>query len=862
MSKLAKALTAAAGNAGGESLYVEDVFSTYLYEGTAETNVIENGIALGDSGEGGSILLEAQADGLEIAQSTDFDFGTGDLTCEAWVWLNDTDEAYRSIFGFDISGGLLFQVYQMKLDFGVRLTSSLLSTATLSANTWNHLAIVRSSGTSYLFINGTLDSTSTTHSSRDFSNLSDALIGDYSKNITNFNGRISNLRVSNTARYTSTFTVPTSALSSDANTVLLIGQDDSPFTDNSSSSHIAVPYGNPEESTFGPFDAAEAGAGGLVWIKSRTSGDSGQGWHTLTDSERGSGQLYTNSTDAQYNAPAERTVYLNSNGFSVSSGDIYHTNNSGTDYASWTFRKAEKFFDVVTYTGNGTAQTVAHNLGSVPACILVKKTSGAESWAVYHQSLGKDYWLILNDTSAKIADFPGNYTWNNQNPTSTSLFFGGSGNVNQSGDTYVAYLFASDAGGFGDDGDESIIKCGSFTVDGSGYSPNVELGFEPQWILMRPATTTGAWVIVDTMRGWVNNGTAADDANLRPNAADAEAVNDIGWPYSTGFYAGYRGSPGAEWIYIAIRRPMKTPESGTEVFSPIASTSTPPTTSYTVGFPADLLLQGFRTYGLSARTNTRLTGSSAYLETAQTNSESSGFGGEWDLQDDYAQATGVSTGLISYMFKRATGFFDVVAYTGNGSASGQVINHNLGVTPEIIIIKGRSNSAREWHTYVSSQGQDKALFINSSGAEQANTVLVGGTINSTQYELKVDFGNVNGNGETYISYLFATLAGVSKVGSYTGTGSNVDVDCGFSAGARFILIKRSDSTGDWYVYDSVRGIVAGNDPYLLLNTTAAEVTSTDYIDPLSSGFTVTSSAPAALNASGGTYIFLAIAQVT
>ena len=85
------------------------------------------------------------------------------------------------------------------------------------------------------------------------------------------------------------------------------------------------------------------------------------------------------------------------------------------------------------------------------------------------------------------------------------------------------------------------------------------------------------------------------------------------------------------------------------------------------------------------------------------------------------------------------------------------------------------------------------------------------------------------------------------------------MDCGFSAGARFILIKRTDSTGDWYIWNSLTGIVAGNDPYLLLNSATIEVTNTDYIDPLSSGFTVTSSAPAALNASGGSYIFLAIA---
>jgi hypothetical protein len=120
-------------------------------------------------------------------------------------------------------------------------------------------------------------------------------------------------------------------------------------------------------------------------------------------------------------------------------------------------------------------------------------------------------------------------------------------------------------------------------------------------------------------------------------------------------------------------------------------------------------------------------------------------------------------------------------------------------------------------------------------------------------------GLVSENGRTFVVYLFATLAGISKVGNYSGTGNAINVDCGFSAGARYILIKRTDSSGDWFVYDTARGIVSGNDPYLLVNDSAGEVTNTDYIDPLNSGFTVTSSAPTGLNASGGTYIFLAIA---
>ena len=126
------------------------------------------------------------------------------------------------------------------------------------------------------------------------------------------------------------------------------------------------------------------------------------------------------------------------------------------------------------------------------------------------------------------------------------------------------------------------------------------------------------------------------------------------------------------------------------------------------------------------------------------------------------------------------------------------------------------------------------------------------------------YANTNHNGIGMIAYLFASLDGISKIGTYSGTGSNIDIDCGFTAGARFVLVKRTDGSngqhvGDWYLWDTTRGIVSGDDPYLLLNSTAVQVTNTDYIDPLNAGFTVNSSAPAALNASGGTYLFLAIA---
>jgi hypothetical protein len=594
-----------------------------------------------------------------------------------------------------------------------------------------------------------------------------------------------------------------------------------------------------------------AGEGGLVWFKRRSTART----HILIDTERGkTSYLQSNETVAAETGITNTITSFNSDGFSIS--DQQDINGNAETVASFTFRKAEKFFDVVTYTGTGSQRTVSHNLGSVPRMMIIKKTNGTGGWWVYSKdwvdansgSLGVA--LNLSNSDAGLTGYDTDFFWG-ANPTDSVFSVGTYNGTNGNNDTFVAYLFASDAGGFGDD-DENIIKCGSYDAN---LGEVVNLGFEPQFIIYK-STASGAWRMADTMRGWTANDTNTIK-QLFPNLTNAESDNTFARPTPTGFIINQSGG-GQKHIYIAIRRPMKTPESGTEVFNP---TTAAVHTDITNNFAADLWF-GNNTSGDGGNNAhtfaSRLTGLK-WLQTATTSAESTTSNTfYWDSNTEFTNNQ-FGGSRVEYFLKRATGFFDVVAYTGNGSGSGQVINHNLGVTPEIIIIKGRSNSGRQWHTYVASQGQDKALFIESNGAEQANTALVGGTINSTQYELKVDFGNVNGNGETYISYLFATLAGVSKVGSYTGTGSDLNVDCGFSAGARFILIKRSDSTGDWYFWDSARGITAGNDPYLLLNTTAAEVTNTDYIDPLSSGFTVTSTAPAGLNASGGSYIFLAIA---
>jgi hypothetical protein len=602
-----------------------------------------------------------------------------------------------------------------------------------------------------------------------------------------------------------------------------------------------------------------AGEGGLVWVKSRS--DSGAGNNHTLRTEGLSGLQFTNSTSAAQGSASD-LITSTSSGFSVNTGFAggtwYYTNGPSTPYASWTFRKAEKFFDVVTYTGDDTNRTIAHNLGSVPGCIIVKKTSGSASWNVYHRSTGNTNVLFLNLTDAFAAD---STRWNNTTPTATEFSLGTSDQVNQSGATYVAYLFAHDAGGFGDAGTDSVVKCGSYTGNSATEGPFIDLGWEPQFLLLKAAGSTSPWVVVDNMRGLGATGgpyVLADTVNTEAATVDFWRANATGFQIREA--AGLNQS-GVSYIYIAIRRgPMKTPTDATEVFNAVTQSTTG---TFTAGFPVDLVFSLRRDAVTSTGgTGSRLTGNDKFLRLKYlaTDAEATAtnvwnFGSNTEFYQNLTAGSGVE-----HVFRRAPGFFDVVAYTGTNTSGQNAVSHNLGVTPELIIYKVRTGPATTgWYVYAQPLGVAKYLVLNTTAASYSYSLSNGVSPTATAFYTTPGDSATSASGYTYIAYLFATLAGVSKVGSYTGTGTTLNVDCGFTAGARFILIKRTDSTGDWYVWDTARGIIAGNDPYLLLNSTAAEVTGTDYIDPLASGFQITSTAPAAINASGGTYIFLAIA---
>ena len=587
-----------------------------------------------------------------------------------------------------------------------------------------------------------------------------------------------------------------------------------------------------------------AGEGGLVWIKHR-SGSLSSIQHALYDTSRGPNKTLQSSGAQSELTTTDTVTSFGSSGFTLGADATYGTVNfnSSQNYVSWTFRKAPKFFDVVTWTGNGSGgATVSHNLGSTPGFIVYKATTSTGNWFVYHRSLGTSGSLTLNTTDADPGY--GRVTA----VSSTSFTTDGTGNA--SGVTYVAYLFAHDAGGFGDDGNDNVISCGSFT---SGSTVN--LGWEPQWVLFKRSDSAQTWLIADNMRGL----TTSSNAHLYPNTSEAEYSNTFFYvaPTATGFEA--KTTVGGTYIYIAIRRgPMKTPTDATKVFS--AVTKSVDNTFTSTGHVVDLLIESKRTSVNTTYqhlTLDRLRGTNA-LTTFSTAAEYAGVVSDWSSSSTgfnatnfYAPATG---DYLFWSFRRAPGFFDVVAYTGTGAA--RTVAHNLGVAPELMIVKSRT-TARNWQVYF---GNNLAGLILNTTIFAQNSPDYWNDTSPTATVFTVGQGlNVNESGAGYTAYLFASCPGVSKVGSYTGTGTTLDIDCGFTSGARFVLIKRTDSTGDWYVWDTARGIVSGNDSYLLLNSTAAENTSTDYIDPLSSGFQISSTAPAAINANGGSFIFLAIA---
>lgn len=597
--------------------------------------------------------------------------------------------------------------------------------------------------------------------------------------------------------------------------------------------------------------------GFLTWIKNRDIATD----HVLFDSERvGSVYEWIYSND-NHGEQDTADIFKNptSTGFTVKmdtvGSGVGRTNPAGSqEMCAWTFRKAPGFVDVVTWTGDsGSSRQISHSLGSAPGMIMIKRLNGYTDWAVYHRSIGAGKFLCLNSNVGEEASTD---VFGNTEPTSTHFTVGNHGRTNANNDTYIAYIFAHDAQSFGTNSDESIIKCGATSSISNNSTTTVDLGFEPQFILLKSIDVEERWLLLDTMRGLHSN-INAQQLRADSGAAETSAFNSAKIT-STGFSVENFTGGTTQFLYMAIRRPHKPVTAGTEVF----------TASYANGgtYPSFNSNNHTIDFGIYRRPNvtedwyttSRLTGNK-YLHTNEPDTES-GSAINYDYQ--YGFTDSASSDYFAYMFRRAPGFLDVVTYEGTGSA--RTIPHNLNATPSVVLIKSR-DTGFNWYWQHYALGADTTMQLNNGESKGTHGQVFNSTLPTSSVFSVGELGATNNNGDNYIAYLFGDLDGISKAGVYTGTGNEIDVDCGFTTGARFVMIKRVDGTpgtpdqGDWYVWDTTRGINGSSEPFLKLNTDDPQVTTTDYIDPLISGFKVTASGQADTNAAGGEYLFLAIA---
>ena len=605
-----------------------------------------------------------------------------------------------------------------------------------------------------------------------------------------------------------------------------------------------------------------SGEGGLVWIKRRTGSSENSG---LFDTVRGAGKWLVSNSTAAESTDMNRVSAFNNNGFSLGSDNM--VNNSGHRYVGYTFRKQKKFFDIVTYTGTGSARTVAHNLGSVPGAIIVRKLSGT-AWAVYHRGVNggtnpEQYQTELNGSAASYTDAG---IWNSTAPTSTHFTVNTAGETNSNGAEYIAYLFAHDEAVFGYKGNNSVIKCGNYTGNGSSNGPDVNVGWEPQWLLVRRTNANEDWMIFDHMRTSERQDMWLDDYRPNNSSGEGDGAGGDSQPYlnwtSTGFKlssnTGHTNGSGDNYIYIAIRRPDgavgELPTAGTQVFTPVYDSAGAPLFK-TPNHYVDMSLQKNSNYATGSSATWNVVNRLRSNEIVQPDSSNAEFWNQYhvfDYQNGESNFTGGSGVRFSWNWKRYAGF-DVVYYKGTGVQ--QWINHSLNQKPEFFVVKCVDWSSGGWRAYHKDLPSGHLLRFDVQGELNDPAGFgAGDPTSKTQFRVNNDHHTNSSNGWQFIALLWSSVDGISKVGSYNGTGSSLDITTGFQP--RFVILKRISGNGAWFVLDTVRGWASGNDCFVLLNSTDVQDCNYNIGAPTSTGFQLNGS-DVNYNASGNEYIYYA-----
>jgi len=608
----------------------------------------------------------------------------------------------------------------------------------------------------------------------------------------------------------------------------------------------------------------------MVFIK-RT--DNNADW-TVMDTERGTSSLLSFNRD-DFQDDNNQVKGFTSTGITLgSAGEVNGTND---DFIMHAFRAKEKFFDIVTYSGDGNSpREIAHNLNSTPGMIFIKSYTNANHvWTIYHQANGWEKYLTLGGGGGTNKADVGTSMFA-QAPTATHFSVGSNARTNQSGTDYVAYLFAHDAGGFGADGSESVVKCGSYTGNGGNF--DLDVGFEPQFFLYKNVTDDGVdWSLSSTMMGFsqvvaenAGGPWSTDSPSLRPNLQDAWFTNrrlllKPNGPMWNGESRTDCNSNGKEYVYLCIRcaagvvgnpEPTETTADIGKYFLSLKAgddNGSLPPGSFTTndGNVDDWPIEFIIRKNVSNTSNWECFNRKTQTRRWYTNTITSD-----DTAGNYPNfSTGYGRNLDNthkgWAWKQGPGFTSMW-YTGSGSV--QSIQHALGQVPEMIWIKNLKEN--DWnpvyHAYTNG-GVNPHNWSWKLNLENTTTDAFDTAPTKTHFTVGTNQA-MNWASQHFAAMLWCSVPGVSKLGFYTGNGNHIDgsggtpvsVDLGFQP--RFLMVKKDstasgtpgDSGGWWGVFSSSIGFPVGtsNDSLLRFNENAAEVGGTNYIDPTATGFTV------------------------
>lgn len=286
-----------------------------------------------------------------------------------------------------------------------------------------------------------------------------------------------------------------------------------------------------------------SGQGGLVIAKQRDSFPSPLFWFSTV---RGPLLALDSSSTAVSTSYTESLKSFTSSGFTIGEETGNWWNNSAGNDVFWSIRRAPKFFDVVTYTGDGTTgRTINHALGISPGMVIVKRLNVVSDWWVRHRSATGNLYLNYPDAQDNGAnlDVPA---------MGASTFTVRAATTNVSGNTYEAYLFAHDTTLDG------MIQCGSYVGNGADPGPLVNLGWRPQFLMVKRIDASSPWWIWDTAR----SPTDPRRTILRANASNMDNTSSLNSMFflSNGFQPEFgtmiANTDGSPFAFMAIREPI------------------------------------------------------------------------------------------------------------------------------------------------------------------------------------------------------------------------------------------------------------------------------------------------------------------